>query len=233
MYQQAPATTMLNTKCAACGRALVDAASVQAGLGPHCRKAYLYEGMTDELRKNANEVIQRCAKDNVPAEELLRAVVELSLMGCDKLSERISRRAGTIIAEFTKESLRLSVKGSPKALLRELIHVRGKRLYRAGGRTVFDLPGGFAGRALVAVRRAYGDRAVLNVQGLPEMQSRPPFMYANDTGVAEMFANHDVAFEPTPEEMDAEREQQLAPGVGNLRYAPARGGGVVGEAVPG
>ena len=39
-YESAPATAMLATHCAACGRPLLDADSVEAGLGPECRKRH-------------------------------------------------------------------------------------------------------------------------------------------------------------------------------------------------
>ena len=39
-YLTAPATKMLATHCAVCARALVDAKSVELGIGPDCRKKY-------------------------------------------------------------------------------------------------------------------------------------------------------------------------------------------------
>lgn len=39
-YENAPATLLLATHCACCGRPLVDAASVEAGVGPECRKRH-------------------------------------------------------------------------------------------------------------------------------------------------------------------------------------------------
>lgn len=41
-YENAPATILLATTCACCGRPLVDAASVEAGIGPDCRRKYGY-----------------------------------------------------------------------------------------------------------------------------------------------------------------------------------------------
>jgi hypothetical protein len=41
-YESAPATLLLATHCCACGRPLVDAESVEAGMGPDCRKKYGY-----------------------------------------------------------------------------------------------------------------------------------------------------------------------------------------------
>lgn len=45
-YENAPATRILATHCACCGRALLDAVSVEAGIGPDCRAKYGY-GMFD------------------------------------------------------------------------------------------------------------------------------------------------------------------------------------------
>lgn len=39
-YENAPATILLATHCACCGRPLVDAASVETGIGPDCRKRH-------------------------------------------------------------------------------------------------------------------------------------------------------------------------------------------------
>lgn len=41
-YESAPATAMLATHCACCGRALLDATSVEAGIGPECRRKHGY-----------------------------------------------------------------------------------------------------------------------------------------------------------------------------------------------
>jgi hypothetical protein len=39
-YETAPATKMLATRCACCSKELVDAVSVEAGVGPECRKRH-------------------------------------------------------------------------------------------------------------------------------------------------------------------------------------------------
>lgn len=41
-YENAPATRLLATSCACCGRPLVDAVSVETGVGPDCRRKYGY-----------------------------------------------------------------------------------------------------------------------------------------------------------------------------------------------
>lgn len=39
-YENAPATKMIAVECACCGRPLLDAVSVETGMGPHCRKKH-------------------------------------------------------------------------------------------------------------------------------------------------------------------------------------------------
>lgn len=50
-YEHAPATRLLATHCVACGRALVDAKSVEAGMGPDCRERHGYEDEGSEEQR--------------------------------------------------------------------------------------------------------------------------------------------------------------------------------------
>ena len=52
-YENAPATRMLATHCAACGRPLVDATSVETGMGPVCRERYGYDARSEITRLNS------------------------------------------------------------------------------------------------------------------------------------------------------------------------------------
>lgn len=61
-YENAPATRMLATHCAACARPLVDAVSVETGMGPDCRKRLLpTELVNEELRAEANKIVHDLA----------------------------------------------------------------------------------------------------------------------------------------------------------------------------
>ena len=105
-YENAPATKMLATHCCACARPLLDAASVTAGLGPHCRKKHGIPNDLDEAtRERANHLIYQCAKESVAVETLQAAVVELALLGCAKLADRISKRAGRIVVTVTESAV--------------------------------------------------------------------------------------------------------------------------------
>ncbi len=61
-YENAPATKMLATHCCACGRPLVDAPSVESGMGPDCRKKYgVGTGVTPEARERINSLVYQIA----------------------------------------------------------------------------------------------------------------------------------------------------------------------------
>lgn len=85
-YENAPATKMLATRCAICARPLVDAKSVEIGIGPDCRKKYGYgelDSLTEEGRAEANKLIYRIAAEQdgpevVPA---ISRLMELKLPG--------------------------------------------------------------------------------------------------------------------------------------------------------
>ena len=55
-YENAAATKLLATNCVICGRALVDATSVELGVGPECRK-HVDGDIADDTRKTANEQV--------------------------------------------------------------------------------------------------------------------------------------------------------------------------------
>ena len=78
-YENAPATTILATHCACCARPLLDAKSVEIGMGPTCRKKHGFdrpdldielssltipvpaEVSADTVRTIANKVVHRIA----------------------------------------------------------------------------------------------------------------------------------------------------------------------------
>lgn len=61
-YENAPATELLASRCCACGRELVDAPSVESGIGPVCAEKYGFprDGEGPE-RTEANAIVYRVA----------------------------------------------------------------------------------------------------------------------------------------------------------------------------
>jgi hypothetical protein len=92
-YENAPATKMLATNCVCCGRALVDAISVEMGIGPECRKEN-DGGITDETRTEANKIVHGAA---VAAglgriAEVLAAADKVEALGLTVLAGKMRRR---------------------------------------------------------------------------------------------------------------------------------------------
>lgn len=99
-YENAPATKMLCTHCAICGRPLVDAVSVNLGMGPDCREKYGFNIEVDELaRELANELVCKIAQGNMTPGELLCAVLSLRVYGFHKLAATVLDRKATVSIE--------------------------------------------------------------------------------------------------------------------------------------
>jgi hypothetical protein len=115
-YREAPATKMLATDCAACGLPLLDALSVELGMGEHCRRrhcgwtkrqgwgnpvapdleraaAYLdAAGLIDlfvagDPRATCNKVVHRLACGLDCNEKHVRAIAALAALGYRRLAE--------------------------------------------------------------------------------------------------------------------------------------------------
>jgi hypothetical protein len=91
-YEFAPATTLLASHCAACGRPLVDAQSVETGMGPECRSKYGVPDSIDEAaRVEANALVYAIAIEQTGANVALM-VATLRGLGCEVIADRITKR---------------------------------------------------------------------------------------------------------------------------------------------
>jgi hypothetical protein len=92
-YLSAPATKMLSTHCVCCGRALLDATSVQMGIGPECRGGD-DGGIADDVRVAANKLVFEASVAASAGE--VGKVKELAEMikslGLSELAEKVGRR---------------------------------------------------------------------------------------------------------------------------------------------
>ena len=92
-YENAPATKLLATACACCGRDLVDAVSVETGIGPECRKKYAIDSdVSEAARKEANALVFAVAQKNVGRRVAYPAFERLAQLGFVVLAERIAKR---------------------------------------------------------------------------------------------------------------------------------------------
>lgn len=123
-YANAPATVLLATACACCGRALVDAVSVETGIGPDCREKY---GVTfqvgDAAHDEANALVHQVARKGMTrasAEPIFRRLAEL---GFSVLAERIANRfKATLEAPKLTEAEVAALRAEYAAVRAEFVH---------------------------------------------------------------------------------------------------------------
>lgn len=110
-YENAPATLLLATHCAACARPLVDSVSVEAGMGPVCRQRYgVAEGASDADREAANKIVHEIARLQ-SGDRVVELVGELRALGFAVLADRVTKRlAGCPVVEIEREGSTLVVK---------------------------------------------------------------------------------------------------------------------------
>lgn len=133
-YEAAPATALVATHCALCGRALVDAESVERGIGPVCADKYGAAAGPSENRMVANrliwEIAAKPAANDVPAK-----VSALRVLGYTRVADRIAERLvpdlGTIHIAYEGDRLTVDPEGLSDdafgALLAVLRSVPGRR----------------------------------------------------------------------------------------------------------
>lgn len=92
-YENAPASSLLATNCLCCNRPLVDAASVEAGIGPICREKYGYNSQIDEAtRVEANVLIHEAARADTEVPRVLEIADLLEAMGAQVLASKVRTR---------------------------------------------------------------------------------------------------------------------------------------------
>lgn len=126
-YTQAPACEMLATNCCACGRPLLDSASVAAGMGPDCRGKYGVASLDEETRLAANVHIYRIAlKQEGP--EVAERLAALRQLGLDALADRIVKRlASQYVAVIKPEGDGFAVQASYEtAMSANLVRIAGR-----------------------------------------------------------------------------------------------------------
>lgn len=103
-YEAAPATALLATHCALCGRPLLDAPSVECGMGPVCRAKAL-DGAPEAHRAEVNALVARIAA-RPDAATVTADVAAVSALGYVRLAERLVERLAegrTVAVERTAE----------------------------------------------------------------------------------------------------------------------------------
>ncbi len=144
-YENCPQCILLATHCACCGRPLVDARSVERGIGPECWRRHGYddlEELGDAQRVLCNKLTYAaaCYAQQGRISEVRRCADAVRALGLEKL-------AGLIVARFRNAERQVKI----------TVLCQGGRLYwsapfRRGGRHAF-----VADMRALPTRRWHGD----------------------------------------------------------------------------
>lgn len=107
----APATKMLATNCACCGLPLVDAKSVELGIGPICREKHGFDlDVAPGIREAANKIVYQIAllclnaKSAEIPRDVFRMTDELADLGFGVLAGIIEARAAKFAGNLEKKA---------------------------------------------------------------------------------------------------------------------------------
>ena len=144
-YTTAPATKLLATHCVVCGRALVDATSVELGIGPECRNGN-DGGIGDDVRQEANKYVHTAAiaAQQGHVEKVIECATAIKEMGLTELATKVGRRfknaaKRTVIAiTVDGDMMRVETpfrRGDKEAFINAWRNIPGRR-YRNGANYV-------------------------------------------------------------------------------------------------
>jgi hypothetical protein len=126
-YENAPATKMLATHCACCSRPLVDAKSVEIGVGPECRKRHGFDvDVDEEARQRANAIVYAIALEQT-GPGVVEGCVELRELGFVTLADRILHRLKTIIISHDQDGMLVLKSPYDPDAVRALARIPGRR----------------------------------------------------------------------------------------------------------
>jgi hypothetical protein len=117
---------MVATCCAVCSHPLVDAKSVEVGLGPDCRRKYGYNAaMPEEARAEANKVVYHIALAQ-DGPYVVEGCNRLRELGFVKLADRILKRTAPVSVAVEGDRLVVSAAYDP-AWVEAMRGVPGRR----------------------------------------------------------------------------------------------------------
>lgn len=180
-YENAPATKMIAVFCACCAKALVDAVSVETGVGPECRKKHgfanaagpadwdaafralegvldtLPEGWEADAHKVSNVLVHRIACDQTGPFVVARTNA-LRALGYTTLAARIAKRLSTISIVEDGDVLKVKTPFEVSA-----VEIMRRAPGRYVGKGVREVPNNDAAkRALFGVLRQAYPKAVVD-----------------------------------------------------------------------
>lgn len=128
-YETAPATALVATHCCACGRPLVDAKSVEMGIGPVCRKKYGFEmPVAEETRKAANALVYQIAAAPQGI-ECLKKIAEIRTLGFEVLADKLESRVARVRVAVVEGRVRL-VTPYDADFVMEIKSIKGRKWHK-------------------------------------------------------------------------------------------------------
>lgn len=164
-YEEAPATKLLATHCACCARPLVDAKSVECGVGPDCRKMHGFDvDVSDAARVEANGLVYRIAAQQ-DGPEVLAMTDRLRALGFEKLAARIAERLATIRIERVGGRVIVRAPYSPESVA-AFRAIPGRKFEKEGKDARNTFPEGSARQVLGALRKCFPGATASGPKGL-------------------------------------------------------------------
>ncbi len=157
-YENAPATKILATHCAACARPLLDAVSVEAGMGPDCRKKYMRaDGATAEARTMANLIVNMIALKISGNPDFAETNVGIGIdklreLGFDKLADKLTKAHVSVRIE-REAGARVVVSGYSESFVDAARRIPGRRWDKERKATTF--PESAASDVFAALKASY------------------------------------------------------------------------------
>ena len=92
-YTESKQCKMLASFCVVCGRPLVDAISVQIGMGPDCRNEF-NAGISPEIQNKCNQLtcLAAIAAQNGDIESIYKYATEIETLGLTVLADKVRKR---------------------------------------------------------------------------------------------------------------------------------------------
>lgn len=158
-YENAPATRMLASHCVACGRPLVDAVSVEAGMGPDCREKYGYyaAAATEAARDDVNARVAKLARGGVAPAEQVADLLIIAAHGFTVLAAKLEERlVSCVVEQVSAECIALTTPYDERFIALLKAATPWRKFDRETKRWVVPASANVKNALFAAMRRCYG-----------------------------------------------------------------------------
>lgn len=163
-YENAPACKMLATHCCVCARPLLDAKSVELGIGPECRRKHGFDvEISEGARQAANAIVHKLACNRSDLVMACEGIRELASLGLGKLAGILADRLATVKIEINPEGRYVVRTPYDPAIVQAMRNILGRKWDATAKVNTFPVA---ARPALFALLRTfYHGKLVIGPQG--------------------------------------------------------------------